>query len=167
MNECKVSPKKCNLYQGSLHRTFYIYIYIYNYNNISIQNLTETAVHMFPAKQIRDLEEAGWGSRAAGGKRMRKKVTADSGEGPQAEQTETSDALGANAVECLNELIGEIKDKNTQPDIIAHYYMIYGFLSCCLQCGFITEESADELMNMVKRMTDHKIGRIAGRNLLL
>lgn len=101
---------------------------------------------------------------------MRKKVTADSGEGPQASQTEaaaeTGGALGRTAVDYLNELIGEIKGKNTQLDIIAHYYMIYGFLSCCLRCGFITEESADELMVMVNKMTDHEIGRIVGRNLL-
>lgn len=97
---------------------------------------------------------------------MREKVTADSGEGTQAEQAETSAALGVNAVECLNELIGEIKCKNTQLDIIAHYYMICGFLSCCLQCGFITEERADEVTDMVKKMADHEIGRILGRNLL-
>lgn len=97
---------------------------------------------------------------------MRKKVTADSGEEPQAEQTETTAALGVNAVEGLNELIGEIKDKNTQLDIIAHYYMIRGFLSCCLQCGFITEERADEIMDMVKEIADHETGRILGRNLL-
>lgn len=95
---------------------------------------------------------------------MREKVIADSG---AETQTEVSAELGVNAVECLNGLISEIKDKNTQLDIIAHYYIIYGFLSCCLQCGFVTKERADELMDMVKRMTDHKIGGISGRNLLL
>ena len=72
-----------------------------------------------------------------------------------------------HAVECLNELMDEIKDKNTQLDIIAHYYMIYGFVSCCLQCGFITEENAAELMNRVKKMSDAEFEKMLGRNLLL
>ena len=61
----------------------------------------------------------------------------------------------------------EIKDKNTQLDIMAHYYMIYGFVTCCLQCGFITEENADELMNTAKKMSDDELERMLGRNLLL
>ena len=86
---------------------------------------------------------------------MRKMATAD------------GSALGIHAVECLNELMDEIKDKNTQLDIMAHYYMIYGFVTCCLQCGFITEENADELMNTAKKMSDDELERMLGRNLLL
>lgn len=103
---------------------------------------------------------------------MREKAMEGSGEEQHEAHIEISAEAGGStpgmrAVECISELMDEIKDKNTQLDIIEHYYMIYGFVSCCLQCGFITEENADELMNMVKKMSDDEFEKMQGRNLLL
>lgn len=88
-----------------------------------------------------------------------KKTTANDGkEASPGVRTETGEENPeVHAVECLRKLVGEIKDRKTPLDIMAQYYTIYGFVSCCLQCGFVTEEKAEELMKIVETMIEDAI----------
>lgn len=69
--------------------------------------------------------------------------------------------LGKQAVINLTALINGLKDMKTERDVITHYYVICGFAICCNQCGFITEKSADDLMDMVEHLVDNELIRVA------
>ncbi len=68
--------------------------------------------------------------------------------------------LGVQAVTNLTALISGIKDMETKEELTRHVYMIYGYAACCQQCGFLTEKSTDELMQMVEFLADNELMRI-------
>lgn len=95
---------------------------------------------------------------------MRSKTIINSKGEPQATRVEIpieggGGELGKLAVINLTALISGLKDMETQEDVIAHYYMICGFASCCQQCGFLSEKSTDDLMHMVEHLVDNELKR--------
>lgn len=68
--------------------------------------------------------------------------------------------LGIMAVKNLTLLIQGLKAMETEEDLKTHIYMIYGYAACCQQCGFLTEESTNELMHMAEHLADNELIRI-------
>lgn len=68
-------------------------------------------------------------------------------------------ALGRHAVASLANLINALKEKKTAGDITAHYYIICGFATCCESCGFMTEESTDDVMHLVEHLINKELER--------
>lgn len=68
-------------------------------------------------------------------------------------------ALGIHAVENLTKLIDGLKSMEKPEDVIAHWYLISGFAMCCQCCGFLTEQSTDDLMHAVEALADIELVR--------
>lgn len=68
--------------------------------------------------------------------------------------------LGMQAVTDLTALIAGLKDMETEEELTRHIYMVYGYAACCQQCGFLTEKSTDELMQMAEFLADNELVRI-------
>lgn len=68
-------------------------------------------------------------------------------------------ALGRHAVMNLANLINALKEKKTAQDITTHYCIICGFVGCCESCGFLTEESADDVMHLVEHLVNKELER--------
>ncbi|MDE7445918.1 MAG: hypothetical protein K2N15_09510 [Lachnospiraceae bacterium] len=97
---------------------------------------------------------------------MRSKTIINSKGEPQATRVEIpikggGGALGMSAVVNLTKLINGLKNMNTERDIMAHYYIICGFATCCQLCGFMTEKSTDDLMHSVEHLVDNELARVA------
>lgn len=67
--------------------------------------------------------------------------------------------LGEKAVKGLSPLIKELREAETEEKIIKSACVILGYTSCCLLCGFLDEESADNLMEMVEHMSEKVLRR--------
>ena len=97
---------------------------------------------------------------------MRSKTIVNSKGEPQATRVEIpiqcgGGALGISAVANLTKLINGLENMKTERDIIAHFYIICGFATCCQLCGFMTEKSTDDLMNSVEHLVDNELARVA------
>ncbi len=68
-------------------------------------------------------------------------------------------ALGMYAVENLTLLINGLKGVEKPEDIINHWHLICGFTMCCKCCGFLTEQSADDLMHTVEALAEIELER--------
>lgn len=100
---------------------------------------------------------------------MRSKTIVNGKGEPQATRIEipiegAGGELGQQAVINLTTLINTLKDMKTEQEVVARYYTICGFAICCNQCGFITEKSADDLMNMVEHLVDNELARVAAHD---
>lgn len=51
---------------------------------------------------------------------------------------------------------------NTEAEIIAHIYVVYGYTLCCQLCGFVTEKYVDDVMNIAERIADNELKRVKG-----
>lgn len=96
---------------------------------------------------------------------MRAKTIVNSKGEPQAARIEiqiegSEGTLGMQAVKNLTILINGLKDMKTEEELKTHIYMIYGYAVCCRHCGFMTEKSTDDLMNMAERLADNELIRI-------
>lgn len=71
--------------------------------------------------------------------------------------------LGQHAVTNLVALIGGLKDMETEEDLKTHFYMICGYASCCMNCGFMTEKSTDDVMHLAEHLAENEYIRLAGK----
>lgn len=69
-------------------------------------------------------------------------------------------SLGINAILNLTKLIEALKGLKTVDEVVHHWYVICGYAICCQQCGFITEESMDDLMHMVECLVDNELEKV-------
>lgn len=68
-------------------------------------------------------------------------------------------ALGKAAVTKLSVLIKEMNAAETVEDMTRLSYVILGYLTCCGVSGFLTEESVDDVMQMVACMVEKERNR--------
>lgn len=59
----------------------------------------------------------------------------------------------------LTHLISGLKLQKTEEDVVRHWYIICGFATCCQMSGFLTEESTNDVMHIVKHLVDVEIER--------
>lgn len=68
--------------------------------------------------------------------------------------------LGKKAVVNLCALIKELQTMKTEQDVLTHYLIISGFAACCEVCGFMTEESTNDLIHMAERLVENRLEKI-------
>lgn len=69
-------------------------------------------------------------------------------------------AAGKQAVTKLTERIENIKGAKTGEEVLIHYYAICGYGLCCMDCGFLTEKSLDDLMHLVQHIVENELCRV-------
>lgn len=74
--------------------------------------------------------------------------------------------LTEKAVISLTSLMNGLKEMKTEKGIVTHYHIICGFLACCELCGFLTEQSTNDLMQTVKYLVENELARVAGNDSL-
>ena len=67
--------------------------------------------------------------------------------------------LGRQMVINLMNLINGLKLQETEEDVIRHYYIICGFATCCEMSGFLTEESANDVMHVAEHLAEVEVER--------
>lgn len=67
--------------------------------------------------------------------------------------------LGKQAVMNLISLTDGLKNMKTVQDVAMHYYIIFGFAMCCQSCGFLTEKSTDDFLQMVDHLASNELVR--------
>lgn len=100
---------------------------------------------------------------------MRTKTIVNSKGEPQFAKIEipiegTGGELGKRTVMNLVSLIKGLRTKETEQDIITHYHIIVGFAACCELCGFMTEQSTNDLMHMVEHLVEKELVRVEAHN---
>jgi hypothetical protein len=67
---------------------------------------------------------------------------------------------GVIAVKNLIALINGFKSKKTEEEIEQHIYVVFGYCLCCRQLGFLSEQGADDLMEIVEYLQNVEKDRI-------
>lgn len=96
---------------------------------------------------------------------MRSKTIVNGKGEPQATRIEipiegSGGALGMQAVTNLTALISGLKNMKTEQEVVTHYHIICGFVTCCEVCGFMTEKSTNDLMHMVEHLVENELARV-------
>lgn len=66
---------------------------------------------------------------------------------------------GKQVVQNLMMLIELLKGMETTEEVLIHFGTIYGYILCCENLGVLTEKSAGELAEVVKKLADIKLAR--------
>lgn len=76
----------------------------------------------------------------------------------------TGGETGKKANVNLISLINGLKEMKTQEEITTHYLIIAGFATCCEVCGFMSEESTNEVMHLVEYLVEKELARAAAHD---
>ncbi len=71
--------------------------------------------------------------------------------------------LGMHAARNLVAHIDGLKAMETEEELQICSYAICGYALCCKECGFLTEKSVDELMELMEQLAENERKRIAAR----
>lgn len=66
---------------------------------------------------------------------------------------------GKQVVQNIMVLIERLKDMETTEDVLIHFGSIYGYILCCEVSGILTEKSAGELAEVVRKLADIELAR--------
>ena len=66
---------------------------------------------------------------------------------------------GIKAIMLLTDLINDLKQCKTPQEVYDGYLQITGYCKCCVDCDFIEEKDADELMHLAAYLAGNERAR--------